>query len=319
MTPALLTDEADLPALAREWHALWLTTRDATPFQSPHWLLPWWRQFGTGRPFVATLRQDGRLAAVLALYVYQGRLLPIGAGLSDMLDVLAPDDAAATALLGFVLEEAGRHGIGACDLIELAPDARLLRSPVGWTSQVRSSDPCPVLALGSVPARQLRKLRMSRHRAERAGGYRVVQADAATLPALQDRLSVLHQARWTAQGEPGVFADPAVAAFHGAAGPALLAAGLLRVAAVEMGGTVAAVIAALLSPGTIHFYLSGFDAAFSFQSPGTLLLGAMLEQAAAEGRHEANFLRGREGYKYAWGAVDRPQVMRLLRARPAAG
>ena len=62
---------------------------------------------------------------------------------------------------------------------------------------------------------------------------------------------------------------------------------------------------ALLAPGRIFFYLSGYDAARRFVSPGTLLVGAMLEQAVAEGRTEAHFLRGRESYKYAWGAVDR--------------
>ena len=55
----------------------------------------------------------------------------------------------------------------------------------------------------------------------------------------------------------------------------------------------------------MYFYLNGYDVGQAFVSPGTLLVGAMLEEAAAEGRAEAHFLRGREGYKYAWGAVDR--------------
>ena len=72
------------------------------------------------------------------------------------------------------------------------------------------------------------------------------------------------------------------------------------------GGAVAAACYALLAGRErILFYLSGFDAEWSFVSPGTLLLAAMLEEAIAEGRREADFLRGREGYKYAWGGVDR--------------
>ena len=63
---------------------------------------------------------------------------------------------------------------------------------------------------------------------------------------------------------------------------------------------------ALLGPGRILFYLSGYDAARGYESPGTLLVGAMLEEAVREGRREAHFLRGGEAYKYAWGAVDRP-------------
>ena len=98
--------------------------------------------------------------------------------------------------------------------------------------------------------------------------------------------------------------------------PELLEAGMLRLQALWVGAEVAAVILALLAPGRIFFYLSGFDEAQAFFSPGTLLLGAMLERAIEEGRTEAHFLRGRERYKYAWGGVDRFNAFgRLSRLR----
>jgi CelD/BcsL family acetyltransferase involved in cellulose biosynthesis len=102
-----------------------------------------------------------------------------------------------------------------------------------------------------------------------------------------------------------VLADPAVLAFHHESAPALLRAGLLRLEALHLRGRIAAVIHALLSPGRIHFYLNGFDPACGFESPGTILLGHMIETAWREGRREAHFLRGNERYKYAWGGIDR--------------
>jgi CelD/BcsL family acetyltransferase involved in cellulose biosynthesis len=42
------------------------------------------------------------------------------------------------------------------------------------------------------------------------------------------------------------------------------------------------------------------------------MIGHAVEQAAAEGLLEFHFLRGREPYKYAWGAVDRPNHGRRL-------
>ena len=48
------------------------------------------------------------------------------------------------------------------------------------------------------------------------------------------------------------------------------------------------------------------------EQPGTLLLGAVIEQAMREGRREIDFLRGAERYKYAWGAVDRMNAERIL-------
>jgi CelD/BcsL family acetyltransferase involved in cellulose biosynthesis len=326
---AILDTDAALTALAPEWTELWERLPGRSPFTAPVWLLPWWRYFGTGQPRVATLRQDGRLAAVLPLYVLDepgGRkLLPVGAGLSDYQDVLAEPDVDLSLLLHAML---GRDdGVSVCDLIEVPPGSALhgLTAPPGWAMRWGGGSPCPVLALpGSVeamaeavPAGQLRKLRMNRHRAERGGGVVREHATAATLPALQAELIRLHQARWTVAGEPGVLADPAVLALHQDAAPGLLDAGVLRLEVLRAGERVVAAIMALLAPGRILFYLSGYDAAHAFISPGTLLLGAMLEDAVREGRTEAHFLRGQEAYKYAWGAVDQMNATCSLRPVPA--
>src|SRR5436305_8680 len=86
------TDEA-LEALLPDWAALWQRLLGATPFQSPHWLVPWWRQFGTGMPRIVTARADQTLIAVLPLYELHEpgcvKLLPIGISVSDYIDALA--------------------------------------------------------------------------------------------------------------------------------------------------------------------------------------------------------------------------------------
>ena len=176
------------------------------------------------------------------------------------------------------------------------------------------TEPCPVLTIPeaapglgqAIPARMFRKLRMNRHRADRAGGWRIQTATEATVSALLDELVRLHAMRWTSLGEAGVLADPRVRAFHREAAPGLLAMGALRLQVLRIGHVIAAAIYALLA-GTdrLFFYLSGFDPAFAFQSPGTILLGTMIEQAISEGRRELHFLRGKEAYKYAWGGNDR--------------
>lgn len=328
----LVDTESGLEALRPEWEALRRRVPGATPFQSPFWLLPWWRCFGTGLPRIATLRDaDRRLLGLLPLYLLLDgaarKLLPIGAGITDYHDALLAADAprdAAGALLRTVL--AGSADAMICDLIELPPGAALrdAATPPGWRAAWAEGPPCPVLALpgagtglrGAVPARTLRKLRMNRHRAGRIGGWTVETAGSGTLPGLLDELVRLHTRRWEGRGEAGVLADPDVLAFHRAAAPGLLEAGLLRLRALRLQGRVAAVIYALLAgPDRILFYLSGFDAAWAHQSPGTILLGEMLEEAVREGRREAHFLRGGEAYKYAWGAADRMNAAcRLTRA-----
>ncbi len=316
---ALLDTDAALLALAPEWEALWRRMPGASPFASPAWLLPWWRHFGSGAPRVAVQRTDGRLSGVLPLYRLDEpgirKLLPIGAGTTDHLDALLEPGVAVGPLLQAALDRARAEGVDVCDLIEVPPGSALHGiAPPGWRMHWEDGQPCPVLTLPTsvaglgavVPANTLRKLRMNRNRAARAGGFTIETAGPATVRPLLSELVRLHQSRWTTQGEPGSFAGPAVLGFHHDAAPALLQAGALRLQALRIGGEVAAACYALLAgPDRILFYLSGFEAAHAFLSPGTLLLAAMIEQAVAEGSREADFLRGGEAYKYAWGGVDR--------------
>ena len=310
LTDEVLTDEAELAGLWPEWAALWRRAPGALPFLAPAWLEPWWKVFGTGRPVISLLRRQDTLIGLLPLYRLGDKLLPMGVGISDYFDLLLTPDAppdAASALLSAAL---GTSPGLRCDLPELPEGAVLLAPgpPTGWRSEAWTGPPCPVLRLQPeplVPKSMRRDLRQAQNRATRGGGWTVESADAASAPALLEALIRLHGARWAGRGETGVLADPAVLAFHGMAVPALLEAGLLRLQAVRLRGEIAAVIYALLGEGRIFFYLSGFHAGFGFESPGTILLGHMIEQATAEGRTEAHFLRGGESYKHAWGGLDR--------------
>ena len=321
MITAVLETDVALQALAPEWEALWRRA-GSPPFQSTAWLMPWWGAFGTGQPRVATARVAGALVGLLPLYLLgegaERKLLPIGIGITDYCDALidpAAPPGTAAALLHAALAHAPADGVTSCTLPDLPPGAALLgaAAPPGWREVALPDTPCPVLTRGDpVPAGQLRNLRQSRHRADRCGGWTAEVGPASEAPDLWAWLTGMHQARWTALGEPGVLADPAVLAFHTAAVPALAAAGLLQLQVLRIAGRVAAVYHTLLAPGRLYFYLSAFDAEQAFASPGTLLLGAILERAAADGVGELHFLRGAEGYKYAWGAVDRMNRSRLL-------
>jgi len=320
----VLADDAALRALRPEWEALWRrAAAGTTPFQSPAWLLPWWRAFGTGRPRTVALRGgDGLLLGLLPLYLLdeggETKLLPIGIGVSDYLDALldldAPPDAAAR-LLEAALAASPEATV--CDLTDLPPGAALRDAPAppGWRDGgARPTGPCPVLplprgaALPEVLSRRRRAaLRNARNRAERAGGLSILTATAETLDECLEALFALHRARWDARGEPGgVLADPRVPALHREAAPGLLAQGALRLQVLRLGGAPAAAQCALLGGGgRVLLYLSGFDEGRARESPGAILLGDLIEWALAEGASELHFLRGDEDYKYAWGATDR--------------
>ena len=257
---------------------------------------------------MATYWSGGVLAGVLPTYVLDEptgpKLLPMGVGTTDYLDALGDGVAS---MLHALLARARAEGVPRCDLIDVPPGSalRLAAPPPGWSASWSDGSACPVLKLVDIPPGMRRRLRLSRNRAERAGGWTVEDATPGTLDSALDALVALHQARWESEGEPGVLSDPAVLAFHRSAAPGLLSAGLLRLPLLRVGGTVAAAALMLLDPGRIYFYLTGYDVRQRFVSPGTLLAGVILTRARAEGRTESHFLRGREAYKYEWGAVER--------------
>ncbi len=318
----LVTTDAALVALRPLWTELWQGAPDASPFQSPEWLLGWWRQFGTGRPLVAVLREQARLLGVLPLYILDEpparKLLPIGVGITDYFEpLLAPDVAAdaVAALLRAALAHARQCNVTECALPDLPPGAALREvACAGWNGRVAAADPCPVLPLpAAIPSGKRRHIKLAQNRAERIGGWSTEIATLASAPALLEGLIALHTARWQDNGEAGVLADPRVLRFHRDSVGELVAAKLLRLQVLRFGQDIVAANYALLDRSRrVLFYLSGYDAAHARESPGTLLLARMIEDGAAEGRRELHFLRGAESYKYAWGAVDRMNAVRHM-------
>ncbi|HEX9308580.1 MAG TPA: GNAT family N-acetyltransferase [Anaeromyxobacter sp.] len=317
-----------LDACRAEWSALCDGAPTATPFQRPEWLLPYCRAFGVGEPFAVALRRSGRLVALAPLVSYeQGGtelLTLLGAGISDYQDAvlepgLAPE--AATRLLEAALAHAERTD---ALLLEHLPDASLLRAAAPFVDRgdAEPDGACPVLALPGDPSaldravarRILENVRYGRRRLARRGA-RCTAATAADLDRHLSALFALHGARWNARGETGVVADPRLRAFHAEAARGLLARGLLRLHVLWVDGRPAAAFHGFLDHGRLYYYLGGFDPTLRAASPGAVVIAHAIDAAIAEGATEVDFLRGREPYKYAWGAQDRATWRRVLPVR----
>ena len=324
----VIEDSADLSRLLPEWWALWSRTGRATPFSSPAWLLPWWDAFHPGKLFTAAVRRDGLLVGLAPFYIEDGaqgrRLLPLGIGVTDFLDVLidgAPVDEVAAAIVAAYRQRALRWD--SWSLEEMAPDALALRLPLGdLLDHEEAQSACPVLHLPASAAewrgtRAARRWRRSWNRVARHERVDIVAGDAANAGQLFDTLVSLHTRRWGAVGQPGVLSDPAVLAFHRGAVPRLLASNLLRLFALSVDGRTMGAFYGFMHRRQAYGYLSGYDPSLGFDSPGTALLGHAIRTAVAEGCDTFHFLRGREPYKYAWGAVDRWNRLRIVKSAPA--
>ncbi len=317
---ARLVDGADaLAALEPAWWDLWRRCPAATPFGSPAWLLPWWEVFRPGRLATVAVEEAGRLMALLPAYLEDGplgrRLLPVGIGITDMLDCLLDPEApgAGEALVSAVL---ALEDWEVWSMEELPPGAAALSlaGPAGLPEELAAQSACPVVDLAPdkvIPSGKHRKLRLAENRiARRSGAIRAVDHDG--IPAFLRDLARLHRARWEARGEGGVITDQ-VLAFHERALPRLAQAGLARPIVAEIDGHVAGAILGMHGGGRAYAYLSGFDPDFAFESPGTALMGHAIAEAKREGAHEFHLLRGQEAYKYGWGATDRWNSRRTIR------
>jgi CelD/BcsL family acetyltransferase involved in cellulose biosynthesis len=91
---AILDEDRQFAMLEEEWEELYRHSPAATPFQSWAWLYSWWEYYGGGYELrLVTIRsEDGLLVALLPLMLERrgrlGKLLLVGSGITDYLDVL---------------------------------------------------------------------------------------------------------------------------------------------------------------------------------------------------------------------------------------
>ena len=323
----IIESPEDLARIEADWCDLWQRVPGALPFQSPAWLMPWWRSFCPGALFTAAVYDGGRLIGLAPGYIEDGplgrRILPIGISLSDHLDVLADparQSDALSALAAALWERRAEWDIW--ELEELRPGAAALKIPLpsGSCDRVTRASPCPLLVLPEngpvsavLPRAKRRHLNLARNRAKRRGSVEIVAADQHSLREALEHLFRLHRLRWASRGCAGALEPEEVQQFQRETVPALYRAGLLRIFTLSIAGIVAAAHYELIAGPSTFVYLTGFDPDFEFESPGMILLAHAIETAHAEGRREVDFLRGSEPYKYEWGAVDRWNRKRSIR------
>jgi CelD/BcsL family acetyltransferase involved in cellulose biosynthesis len=307
----IITSSDELVSVAAPWLELWRELPETTPFQSPMWLLPWWRHFGSNDLNVITVRDNGRLQALAPLYVIreddESLGLFLGTGISDYLDVLgnAP----------LPLQEIDCQ---MWDLQQLRPDSAMLRMPLpdGWSDNVEEQDRCVLLSIENA-GDELQNL-LSTHARKKLRYFRrslastFEDANAENLDTLLDALFALHAARWQRRGMPGMLADDVIQRFHREVARAMLDAGALRMFAMRSADRIVAVFYGFAHHDTVSYYLSGYDPELDRHSPGTLIVAHAIERAVHEGATTFDFLRGAEEYKYAWGAKDRINYRRQV-------
>jgi CelD/BcsL family acetyltransferase involved in cellulose biosynthesis len=304
ITFAPVTDPA---SLGQRWRAL--------EAQASCGFFRGWSYLGTllphfSAPHLLAIRQDGRdLALGLFNRTRRGLFLhETGEPLWDRLYVehngllLHPDG---TPHLAAALAAASAYGAVALSGIDTPHHAAATQA---GTLQTRKTHVAPALdlaALATAGAPHLDTLsanaRAQIRRAMRLYGPDLVLQDAATLEDAQAffrRLVTLHQASWTARGEPGAFASPAIIDFHGA----LIATGFPRgevaLLRIHAAGQDIGILYQFQHGGDMLAYQSGFAPVGDARlKPGLVCHSLAIAHAQRTGMSTYDFLAGAQRYK----------------------
>ncbi len=319
----LLRTTSELEAFQSSWNALWNEDGNSTPFQSPAWLLPWWRQFGQPGLAAVVLSRHTWPIAFLPFYACHepqqdvSRLLLLGVGTTDYLDgVFSPDCKVehVKVALECVLSTQGWNSMVAVQLRKSSKLFKAMRREDRRDVESFRSESClriRAVHLDAFPQKIRQNVRYYRNRAARNGQLELELADEQNWKQAFDTLVHLHTERWQSVGQPSLLADPKVLAFHHEAIPFLLKRGMLRLQLLRLGGEPIAAAYSLVDPigrraRTQYLYLITHSFEHAELHPGTLLLAALIERAAEEGIAWIDLLRGEESYKTLWHAEQEP-------------
>ena len=324
-----------LERVAPEWSELCARTPLATPFQRPEWLLPYASIFcaqgSDAEPWALLARAGESLVGVLPLCTRRAldgfNVGLLGDGLSDYLDFVAERTLATRSAQSFVqalTPELGGQKRLVFDDLRKDSVLRAVAAPPNVREQAFEREACPVVhfqaGLDPISAKLRESIRYSRRRAERMGTVTIEAVCGADMRSWLETLFELHSSRWSLRGQPGVLGSEQIRAFQRSAVPALARVGAATIFGLRIGADRAGALLVFTDQSTAYYYIGGFDPKFSAVSPGTLLIAHVVDWARERGLLELDFLRGREPYKYRFGAHDRWTQSRIFSAEevPAA-
>jgi CelD/BcsL family acetyltransferase involved in cellulose biosynthesis len=323
-----LHDLAAWEGLAEAWNDLVARSSHDTPFARFEFLDAWFRHRGGGEwPdaelwTAVALDPAGGLRAAAPFFTtaaHPSTLYLLGTSeIADYLDVLAmPEDLAIFALTLLEAIEAHRPRFDTIDLWNILDDSPSLTAfeeagrRRGWGVARETLKPSPYIVLDGGWESYLDRLdKKQRHELRR----KMRRAAGHPGGLSYERLDGSGDLEKTVDSFLGLMAtDPAKAAFlspemramfHAIAGAASRH-GWLRFDWLRFGPALGAGVMSFDYGNRIWIYNSGIDPEFLSYSPGWVLLGYLIQEAAAAGKTEVDFMRGGEDYKVRLGGIVR--------------
>jgi CelD/BcsL family acetyltransferase involved in cellulose biosynthesis len=323
-----ITEPQRLYEIENDWRELWSSLSDATPFQSPDWLLPWWQHYGEGHLFSFAFWRCGKLVGFAPLYIYtvaaepRRNLFLLGTGNSDYLDIIVDPALRVPCWHALLAEIKARSDCwDVCSFQRLRTGSPLLNAIAGNSGlreEIKPQVPCVAMDLHDPGHGEvlLRRSKTYARKLQKAHSFTFEEATSDTLDAFSEALERLHQQRWQEEGYEGALRSARDRSFHREVARRFLRVKMLMFYGIRMGEDLIAVIYGYRVCDRIYSYLSGFDPEYARKSVGAISIGYAVERAMQSGCHAFDFLQGQEPYKYTWGARDLPcHARRILKSR----
>jgi len=311
-----------MDGLEEEWDDLLQSSSSRNIFLGWDWMKSWWLTYGHGFELylVEARARNGLLVALAPLRIARrpfgvriAEFLGQGGGVTpEYLDFPVRngwEDVALPALFEHLAADSCLAGL---DLRTLPTGSRIPRAieeTLGrsWRVCERVESECPVLNLPSSWKQFLsgksrnyrKKIREFENRCERELDLRFRRSTSQDeLEADLDSLARLHGARWGRKSR--AFRDAEYIAFHREFARRLLARDALRLYVMEDAGRPISVLYCFRDQGTLYYYQSGRDPAYSRYRVGLVIIHWAIREAIGEGLTRFDLLTGTEKYKQRW-------------------
>ncbi len=315
------------PEVERDWDELADAT-GASPFRRPGWIGAWWNAFGEGTLELATVRRDGRLAAVLPLRRHLGAL---GSPTNWHTPEFGPVASDATSLrrLAHELLALRPRRISLAFLDSGSETATCLREAAaarGFRVLERTLMSSPYLEIDQTWPEYERSLsrnvrgdaKRRLRRLEELGALTTdVRDGSERLEELLTEGFRLEASGWKGSSGSAIASQSRTEIFYRSVARWGAAQGILRIAFLRLDGVAIAFHYCLEHAGAHYFIKGGHDSAYSRYSPGKVLTHAMLSRAFSLGLSSYEFLGGEDPWKLRWtSSVRHRSLIHAFRPAP---
>ncbi len=311
-----------------EWNSLLSESIHNTPFLRHEYQRAWWEHRGGNEWKQAELvlvsaRENGQLIGIAPLFLaeYDGypALMLVGSiEISDYLDLLVrPVDLPRflNGLLDFIVSTCpdSWRALDWYNLPDSSPTLTALKAESesrGWTYTQEMYRPTPYIPipadfetyLSNIDKKQRHEIRRKMRRAAESGivRFNIVDGSADIDSEINDFFELMAQ-----DPNKANFLHDAMRAQMTAILRAAHEQGYLWLAFLEVDGEKTAASLNFDYNGKLWGYNSGVRSSHMELSPGWVLLAQVIQWCCENHRHEFDFMRGDEEYKYRFGAVNR--------------